>query len=286
MNSTFDFDPPTVIGFRPGRTVPPIEILGVARPIGRPAAPAEGEGRAPPQAAATGAHDGLVAAAAPLLALVARLSVGVSAVDVVRLRSEVIDRIYRFNDAAAAAGATTFQIQTARYVLCALIDEAVMTTPWGSASDWSTNSLLNRFHGETWGGENVFAVLERAKADPTANVALLRLIEVALTLGFEGMYRVRDDGRDRLDALREELRHILSRHLPPPAAELSENWRGTGADGTLRTFLPLWIVFAVAGFVLVCLYSALRYRVESQVAPVVATMNALERPVVAKGARP
>ncbi|MGC5779942.1 type IVB secretion system protein IcmH/DotU [Methylobacterium sp. NFXW15] len=300
MSASLEFDPPTVIGYRPARLSPPggpglpanglLDGLDPASPR-LPASTPPSAGIDATEAAAqadSGAPspDALVAAASPLLTLVARLAGGVAQADVAKLRSEVIDRIYRFDEAAARTGAPPQQVQTARYILCALVDEAVMTTSWGTTSDWSTNSLLNRFHGETWGGENVFAILERAKRDPATNLPLLKLIEAALLLGFEGLYRVREDGRDRLDALREDLRHLLARHLPPPPAELSRGWRGTGADATLRDFLPLWIVFALAGFFLVCVYSYQRYRLAAEAAPVVATMQALERSAPTQGATP
>ncbi len=230
--------------------------------------------------------DGLNAAAAPLLDLVARFAAGVAQADIPKLRSEVIARIHAFDRRAERDALPPAQVRSARYVLCAALDEAVMTAPWGQGGDWSTNSLLNRFHGETWGGENVFAILERAKGEPAAQLPLLRLIEHVLLLGFEGMHRVREDGRERLDARREELRHLVGRHLPPPPAELSGEWRGTGADGRLRTYLPLWIVFAVAGLLLVCVYGVQRHRLAAEVAPVVARMRALESLPVPTGAQP
>lgn len=290
-----EFDPPTIVGYRPsglprspdpddtvggppGPERPPVARPGPRRPVAVP--PATVPAVSPPS------RDGLTAAAAPLLDIVARLSTGVVQADIAQLRSKVIERIHAFDRQAERDGLPPAQVRSARYVLCAAIDEAVMTAPWGQAGDWSTNSLLNRFHGETWGGENVFAILERAKNEAAANLPLLRLIEHILLLGFEGVYRVREDGRERLEALREELRHLVGRHLPPPPADLSREWRGTGADGTLRTYLPLWIVFAVAGLLLVCLYSYQRYRLAAEVAPVVARMRALESGAAPAGTQP
>lgn len=285
------FDPPTVIGYRPvavpsevtswARTAPvvPLHPPRARRSLDVPPAPVEAVASASPA-------ETLIAAAGPLLALVASLSGGVARAEVASLRSAVIDRLSRFEDEALRRGAPATQVQPARYVLCALIDEAVMTTAWGAASDWSTNSLLNRFHGETWGGENVFGLLDKARADPARNLALLILIEHALLLGFEGMYRVRDRGREQLDALREECRHLIGRHLPAPPADLSPEWRGAGIDGALRRYLPLWTVFAAAGCLLVAVYSYHRTRLTFAVAPVVAQMHALDRMLASPGATP
>ena len=84
---------------------------------------------------------------------------------------------------------------------------------------------------------------------------------------FEGMYRVRDRGREHLDALRDECRRLIGRHLPSPPADLSPAWRGTGADGAFRTYLPLWTVFAAAGCLLIAVYSYHRARLTFAVAP-------------------
>jgi type VI secretion system protein ImpK len=48
----------------------------------------------------------------------------------------------------------------ARYVLCTTLDEVVLNTPWGRASQWSENSLLITFHNEAWGGEKFFELLD------------------------------------------------------------------------------------------------------------------------------
>ncbi|NVL25105.1 hypothetical protein F2S68_22585 [Pseudomonas syringae pv. actinidiae] len=58
------------------------------------------------------------------------------------------------------------QLLAARYVLCTVVDEAVLNTSWGSKSDWSKISLLSRFHKETFGGEKFFQLLERLSTNP------------------------------------------------------------------------------------------------------------------------
>ncbi len=50
----------------------------------------------------------------------------------------------------------------ARYALCTALDEAVLSTPWGSGGDWGKQSLLITVHNEAWGGEKVFQLLDIA----------------------------------------------------------------------------------------------------------------------------
>ncbi|RDJ25090.1 DotU family type IV/VI secretion system protein [Bosea caraganae] len=223
----------------------------------------------------TGPADAIIAAAGPLLVLVAQLRDAVEFADVTTLRNEVVNQIQKFEELAVKFGASAGDVTAARYILCSLIDETVMTTPWGSASTWSTSSLLNRFHNETWGGEKVFAILDRIKGDAKKNLVLLKLIDMVLVLGFEGMFRVLDGGRERLADLRDEVGSLVAQHSPPPPSELSAEWRGFSGQRTLRTFLPLWVVFAVTGVLLVCIYGYQRYKLTANLSPVVEQLRGL-----------
>lgn len=231
-----------------------------------------------------GPADAIVAAASRLLVLVAQLRDAVEFADVATLRTEVVSQIQQFEELAVKYGGAAGDITAARYILCSLIDETVMTTPWGSASSWSTSSLLNRFHNETWGGEKVFAILDRVKSEPRKNLPLLKLMNLVLLLGFEGMHRVLDNGRERLADLRDEVGTLVAQHSPPPPSELSAEWRGVSGQKTLRSFLPLWVVFALTGFLLVCLYGFQHYRLSSQLAPVVEQLRQLGASVSPGGA--
>lgn len=222
-----------------------------------------------------GPTDAIIAAAGPLLVLVAQLRDSVEFADVTTLRNEVVNQIQKFEEMAVKFGASAGDVTAARYILCSLIDETVMTTPWGSASTWSTSSLLNRFHNETWGGEKVFAILDRVKGDAKKNLVLLKLIDMVLVLGFEGMYRVLDGGRERLADLRDEVGSLAAQHSPPPPSELSAEWRGFSGQKSLRTFLPLWVVFAVTGVLLICIYGYQRYKLTSNLLPVVEQLRGL-----------
>ncbi|OYW68698.1 MAG: hypothetical protein B7Z40_01875 [Bosea sp. 12-68-7] len=223
----------------------------------------------------TAPADAIIAAASRLLVLVAQLRDSVEFADVATLRAEVVSQVQQFEELAVKYGAAAGDIAAARYILCSLIDETVMTTPWGSASTWSTSSLLNRFHNETWGGEKVFAILDRVKSEPRKNLPLLKLMNLVLLLGFEGMHRVLDNGRERLADLRDEVGTLVAQHSPPPPSELSAEWRGVSGQKTLRSFVPLWVVFAVTGFLLVCIYSYQHYRLSSHLAPVVEQLRGL-----------
>lgn len=187
----------------------------------------------------------LVAAATPLLLLAAQLRRLAQPGDPGVVRRAVSDAVRRFDADARAAGMTPEAVIGARYVLCTALDEAVANTPWGVHSGWNKQSLLVEFHNETWGGEKVFQLLSRLAQDVPGQRTLLELVYCVLALGFEGRYRVLDNGRAQLDTLRQRLAELLRRDRPPLEVELSPHWRGQDGGGvTLAQSIPLWVVAA------------------------------------------
>ena len=86
----------------------------------------------------------------------------------------------------------------ARYALCAALDEAVLSTPWGAQSEWAQHPLLVALHREAWGGEKFFEMLERISADPARHIDLMELQYLVLALGFAGKYQVQERGHAQL----------------------------------------------------------------------------------------
>lgn len=121
------------------------------------------------------------------------------------LNDRLSSAITAFEAHALHQGADPGQVMSARYVLCSSIDEAVTTTAWGSRSDWAKSSLLSRFHNETFGGEKFFQLLERLSYDPVKHVAMLELMYLCLSMGFEGKYRVMERGGTQLETVRDAL---------------------------------------------------------------------------------
>lgn len=199
----------------------------------------------------------LVRAAAPLLLVVAQLRNSVEQADVAALRRQIVEAVDRFQQDAQKAGIEANEIIAGRYVLCATIDETVLTTPWGSRSEWSANSLLNQYHNETWGGEKVFEILDRVRADGGGRkIGLLLLIHTCLMLGFEGRYRVLERGRDQLDDLRSDLSRLIRRNSSQQADEaLSRQARGEQRGRKLNSFVPLWVVGIAALCVVILVHT-------------------------------
>lgn len=145
----------------------------------------------------------LVAAASGLLAQVARLPVAEEIGDIHFLNVQLSDQVKLFEAEARKRAIDNDQLLAARYVLCTVVDEAVLNTSWGSKSDWSKISLLSRFHKETFGGEKFFQLLERLSTNPFKHLPMLELMYLCLALGFEGKYRSTRRNGSELEDVRD-----------------------------------------------------------------------------------
>jgi type VI secretion system protein ImpK len=193
----------------------------------------------------------LVQAASPLLLLSVQLRNSASQPDSARLREQVVAQIRQFESNAQAAGIPAQTITAARYVLCTSLDEAVMNTPWGGQSGWAAKTLLVVFHGESYGGEKFFLILDRLCADFSRHIDLIELMYICLTLGFGGRYQIEADGRAKLADIQEELYRRLKAQRAPAADELAPHWKGLeDRRNPLVRYVPLWVIVAAGACLL------------------------------------
>ena len=207
----------------------------------------------PADLGALGGLNPLVEAANPILAAVPQIRHALRHPDPPALRARLRQQIGSFERSARAAGVTEWQLATARFALCAVIDDSAAATPWGR--DWGSRGLLVEIEHEASGAEKFFVLLEEAWAKPSENRDLLELFSVCLALGFEGRYRGGEGGRQALSQLRAKLFGALSPDAAGTTPELSAHWRG--ADVRARRVpgaLALWAATGGCAFVLAALY--------------------------------
>ena len=160
----------------------------------------------------------LLQAASPLLILMGRLRTTLIPTDIGTLRRQTLDQIREFEERARAGGVAPETVLAARYALCAAVDEAVLSTPWGSQGEWREQTLLITLHREAWGGEKFFDMLQRISADPARHIDLMELQYVCLALGFAGKFQVAERGHARLAEVQTDLfRRIRTYRGVPPA---------------------------------------------------------------------
>jgi type VI secretion system protein ImpK len=185
----------------------------------------------------------LVAAAAPLLQLLARLRNTLSQPDSGDLRERAVREIRRFEEVARAKSIPMDQLRPAHYALCASLDDVVLSTPWGSQGAWAQRSLVSTFHQEVRSGERFFDVLAQLRQNPGGFLPVLELMYFCLSLGYMGRYRLSPRGPAEIDKLREDTYAVIRRQRPANESGLSPHWMGMTAPYRARRFsVPIWVV--------------------------------------------
>lgn len=219
----------------------------------------------------------LIDAASPLLSLGALLRQSISQGDVDALRRDMVRHLQTFERQVRADGYPEPTTLTARYLLCTFLDECVLRTPWGGDGQWSAATLLVTFHNEAWGGEKFFAVLDRLLTTPQQNPELLELIYLCLAFGFQGRYGVQEGGAAALEQRRQDVYHALERVRGEANRDLSPHWQGVQSRAPkLARYVPLWVVAAVAGVLLLALYSGFSFMLNASTGPVLERIGSLQ----------
>lgn len=211
----------------------------------------------------------LVNAASTLIAVFEKTHKSMSHPNVGGLHQRLVNEIKAFEAKAKEQGIKPEIVLSARYVLCTVLDEAVLNTPWGAESAWTQRTLLSMFHNETAGGEKFFVILDRMRDMPAENITILEMIYIFLSLGYEGKYRVINRGKEALDQIRDELFRLIRTQRGEYERTLSPSWQGLGRmKNSLAEYIPMWVVASVVSGVLLMSYSGFRYWLYQSSAPV------------------
>jgi type VI secretion system protein ImpK len=215
----------------------------------------------------------LLQAASPLLILIGRLRTSLSNPDVAGLRRQALEQVREFEERARAGGVPTETVVAARYALCAALDEAVLSTPWGGQSEWGQHSLLITLHRENWGGEKFFDMLAGISNDPARHIDLMEVQYVCLALGFAGKYGVADRGHTRLAEIQTDLNRRIRTFRGVPAPDLSLHWRGMqDRRNPVIRYVPWWVVGAFTLVVLTAAFIFYQVRLSGLSAPISARL--------------
>jgi len=218
----------------------------------------------------------LVRVASTLLILAGQLRHAPSMADVAGLRRQVVDEIRRFEERARSAGVAPEVVPAARYALCATIDEAVLSTPWGAHSDWTQQSLLVALHRDATGGEKFFEMLERTSSEPSRHIDLLELQFLCLAIGFGGKYHATERGAQHLDEIQQGLFRTIRDFRGAPEPILSPRWKGReDRRNPLIRYVPWWVACAAALAVVSLTYIVLYARLGQTAAPVQRALAAI-----------
>jgi len=226
----------------------------------RPAPPPDGSSapeRGPGSRPATPAGDAvdsiaigvnpLVAAAAPLLQLLARLRNTLNQPDPGDLLDRAVREMRDFEQRVRDLGLPVELLRPAHYALCASLDDVVLNTPWGSTGIWNARSLVSTFHQEVRSGERFFDLLSQMRQNPGKFLAVIELMYLCMSLGFQGQYRLSPRGPAELDRLREETYALIVRQRQAADPDLSPHWKGVAAPyRPTHPTVPVWVAASAA----------------------------------------
>lgn len=220
----------------------------------------------------------LLGAARELIQVMAQLATQTESRDSLAFRDWAAQQIQRFEHQCLQLDVHEEIRFFARYVLCTVLDELVIKTPWGSDGVWSRQSLLSQFHGETNGGDRFFQLLEYLQQAPARNLHLLELMYVCMGLGFEGKFKLDQRGYAQLETIRDNLFHLLRRQKGEPERDLSPHWqRVTQRRNKLASYFPWWVVAAVIGVIMLGTYSGFSWLLVEKNQQI---LSRLERPAL------
>lgn len=202
----------------------------------------------------------VVAAAADLLILLGRLRTGLVEMQAVPLRDHVVREIGQFVQRAQEQGISPEDIRDARYALAATADDIVQKIPGADVAYWTQYSMAAELLNDRNAGIGFFTVLEQVMAYPSQRQQVLELLYVCLSLGFEGKYRTEANGLVMLSRIRQEVYQRLRSVTARPEPALSHKWLPVVLNGKRASArMPLWIVGAVAGAMVVAVFASLSW---------------------------
>jgi type VI secretion system protein ImpK len=226
--------------------------------------------------AALGGLNRLVEAANPILAAVPQIRHALKHPDPAGLHARLAEQVAGFEQSAMAAGIDDEDVQTARYALCALLDDSAAATPWGR--QWASLGLLS----DARSGEKFFGLLDDVLGAPQSHPELLEFFYVCLALGFEGRYRAGDGGRQALNQLRTRVYEAVEARLGKRSRELSARWRGAEVRArSVSGALAVWGVASACLLVVAGLYFGYSVLLGARSDPVARELATLKPPAVA-----
>ncbi|MFT3849464.1 MAG: type IVB secretion system protein IcmH/DotU [Propionivibrio sp.] len=153
-------------------------------------------------------------------------------------------------------------VSDAKYALCALMDEIILSSDFSIRADWERAPLQLRIFGEHLAGERFFDKLEALRLDPIANLEALEVFYTALLLGFHGKYLL--EGSEKLDYLISRLGQEIT-HARGGRREFAPHWKlPQRFQQYVRNELPLWLFFAMLALVASGTFLLFRWLLQTQ----------------------
>jgi len=150
-----------------------------------------------------------VNAAAPVLTTLGKLKRHNFDSELSTLQELFIHEVRAFENKLQDRGYRNETILAGRYAICVTIDDLITHFQHTDTSKWKQFSILKAFQSEEDEGKRFFMILSRIQQHPYHYIDLMELMYHCLSIGFTGVYRENQNGKEIVDELMDELYHNI-----------------------------------------------------------------------------
>lgn len=214
----------------------------------------------------------LISSLDPLLTLITKLQQITTPPDAATLYQNLCHEIKAFENKAQTVSYRSQIISAAKYLICALLDELIVITPWVD-TEWEKYNLVTSFYKEKWSDDQFFLILQRSLEDPGAHIDLLEFIFLCLKLGYEGKYRTMDRGHLELQSITVELYRVISHYREGSSKSLhitleNPNYPQALKRNYLHLLPPTWLISSLLVLLVVGIFSFFSLKLMDVASPI------------------
>lgn len=185
----------------------------------------------------------IVSTASTIFALVTQIKQMPRMPQIVPLKNQLLKALEEYAQRMEALAISKETTGMGKYALCALIDESILSSPWGQQSGWANQGFVLQYYQDTKAGERFFLGLNKLLESPEKNIDVLELFYTCLHLGFRGRYALVQQGEYELDKLKKKLYATIRQFKEKPSPNISTHWQGMTISLEKPIYwLPLWIM--------------------------------------------
>lgn len=201
----------------------------------------------------------IVSAASTIFALVTQIKQMPRMPQIVPLKNQLLKALEEYVQRMEALAISKETTGMGKYALCALVDESILSSPWGQQSGWANQGFVLQYYQDTKAGERFFLGLTKLLEAPEKNVDLLELFYTCLSLGFRGRYALIPQGEYELDKLKKKLYVTIRQFKEKPSANIANHWQGMSVSLEKPIYwFPLWIMLVAFVFCTLIIISVLK----------------------------
>ncbi|WPY01674.1 DotU superfamily type VI secretion N-terminal domain protein (plasmid) [Candidatus Trichorickettsia mobilis] len=167
----------------------------------------------------------------------------------IALPSVFAKRIDQFTELLAQT-LPMIKIDQLKYLICAAFDEAYGIHHSTNLNNDHSQSLISYYYHEELSGENFFQILEQLSKDAIENMQILELGYHIINLGFLGMYAIKENGKEELNAIKIKIYSLfpkpIIKTLPLFINDISCPEKTESRTKLIAVFLSLVIVVGLS----------------------------------------